>query len=121
MITSFQIQQYFTIEFIENTNALEKNIFFFIDPPYYNKGSSLYTNFYKPKDHENVAKAILALDKPWIMTYDNVEEISKLYQDCRQYPFNINYSLQTKRKGNELLITSDDIYFGNELNRYQQV
>ncbi|WP_373755440.1 MULTISPECIES: DNA adenine methylase [Neisseria] len=109
------------IEFIKNTNSLVQKIFFFIDPPYYNKGSSLYTNFYKPKDHADVAQAILILDKPWIITYDNVEEISKLYQNCRQYPFNINYSLQTKRKGSELLITSDDIYLGNELTRYQSV
>lgn len=83
--------------------------FFFIDPPYYKKGSSLYTSFYNPQDHQLVADAIKKITKPWIITYDNTPEIYDLYNGYRRIPFNINYSLQTKRKGIELLITSKNL------------
>lgn len=108
------------IDFMNSSNSFSKNTFFFIDPPYYNKGASLYTNFYRPEDHALVAKAVSSLNRPWLVTYDNTIEISKLYENYRQHSFNINYSLQTKRKGDELLITSNDIYIGNELNKYRK-
>ena len=107
------------ISFMKNMELLDKNIFFFIDPPYYNKGSSLYTNFYKPEDHANVCNYISKLTKPWLITYDNTEETRELYKNYRKFSFEINYSLQKKRKGSEILITSDNIYIGNEINRYQ--
>ena len=107
------------ISFMKNMELLDKNIFFFIDPPYYNKGSSLYTNFYKPEDHANVCNYISKLTKPWLITYDHTEEIRELYKNYRKFSFEINYSLQKKRKGSEILITSDNIYIGNEINRYQ--
>jgi DNA adenine methylase len=79
---------------------------FCIDPPYFNKGSSLYTNFYNPDDHAAVSQAVLGLDRPWILTYDNTPEISHLYKARRQFSFDVNYSVQTKRVGTELLVAS---------------
>ena len=107
------------VKFMENSKMLPKKTLFFIDPPYYAKGSSLYTNFYKPEDHKLVASAVKNLIQPWIVTYDNTKEISVLYENCEQNDFNINYSLQNKRKGSELLITSDKVYIGNEIKSYQ--
>ena len=77
-----------------------------IDPPYYNKGQQLYTNFYKHEDHVNIARKLSETNLPWLLTYDNTPEISDLYREFAQYEFNISYTLATKRKGNELLITS---------------
>lgn len=107
------------IEFMSTSNNLPQSTLFFIDPPYYNKGASLYTSFYKPEDHTVVAQAVKALAHPWLVTYDNTAEISQLYKECQQYPFNINYSLQVKRKGSELLIASKYIHIGTELAKYQ--
>lgn len=77
-----------------------------IDPPYFNKGSSLYTSYYKPDDHKHVSDAVLKLSRPWILTYDNTPEIAQLYMSRRQFCFDVNYSLQTKKIGTELLVTS---------------
>ena len=49
------------------------------------------------------------LDWPWIVTYDDGPEIRSLYRSRRQYCFDINYSLQEKRVGTELLIASKGI------------
>lgn len=89
--------------------------FFCIDPPYYNKGSSLYTSFYKPDDHLKVSQKVLGLDRPWILTYDNTPEISKLYETRRQFSFDVNYTLQTKRVGKELLVVSKNLRIPSEI------
>ncbi len=86
--------------------SLPHNSLLFIDPPYFKKGPELYTNFYKPDDHDKLAKKVLTINRPWIVTYDNVEDIRKLYKSCRQYTFGINYSLNQKRVGSELFIVS---------------
>jgi len=95
------------IQFLrESEKKLSENTFYCIDPPYFMKGSSLYTNFYGPNEHEAVAEAILNLKHNWIVTYDYAEEIRALYSQRRQFMFDINYSIQTKRVGSELLIAS---------------
>lgn len=95
------------IEFIANkSNIISPTAFFCIDPPYFNKGSSLYTSFYKPDDHRDLCAAVSKLDNPWIVTYDDTPEIRKLYRHRRQFSFDINYSVQTKRVGTELLVAS---------------
>jgi DNA adenine methylase len=86
-----------------------------VDPPYYSKGSSLYTNFYGPSEHERVSSTVLALRHPWIVTYDDVEEIRAIYRKRRQFSLAINYSIQTKRVGSELLIASKGIRLPKEV------
>lgn len=95
------------LDFISSMDAnLPSRSFLCIDPPYYNKGSSLYTSFYGKDDHLAVSQAVLGLDRPWVLTYDNVPEISHLYKARRQFNFDVSYSVQTKRVGTELLIAS---------------
>ena len=95
------------LQFIrEMDETLPDRSFFCIDPPYFNKGSSLYTSSYNRDDHLAVSQAVLGLTRPWILTYDNTPEISHLYKARRQYGFDVNYSVQTKRVGTELLVAS---------------
>ena len=85
-----------------------------VDPPYYNKGSSLYTSFYKPEDHAELAHRIAELTVPWVVTYDNCSEISSLYQNYAQYTFSVNYSVQSKRKTSELLVAAPELRISEE-------
>lgn len=95
------------LDFIKDVDAnFPTSTFLCVDPPYFQKGQGLYTSFYEPKDHAVLANAILRTEKPWIVTYDNVDTIGHLYRSRRQYEFDINYSVETKRKGTELLIAS---------------
>ena len=86
--------------------CLPEKMFFCIDPPYISKGSDLYTSLYCRKDHAVLAKGVMALDMPWILTYDNISDISALYRGYRQFEFDINYSLAEKKRATELLIVS---------------
>lgn len=95
------------IKFIDHVEQrLPPDTFLCIDPPYFGKGSSLYTSFYKRKDHEKVADRILKLKSPWILTYDYCKEIHDLYTERRQFQFSLNYSAMNKRLGTEILIAS---------------
>ncbi|EXI62811.1 hypothetical protein MHD_06715 [Mannheimia granulomatis] len=93
------------IDFIKKLENQE-NLVLMIDPPYYNKGQTLYANFYRHDDHAKIADILTNTTLPWILTYDNTLEIIELYQDFNKYSFSINYSVAKKRVGNELLIAS---------------
>ncbi|MBV4429478.1 DNA adenine methylase [Clostridium tyrobutyricum] len=89
---------------------LKHKSFIFFDPPYYKKGSSLYTNFYKPDDHLSLANKIKNIKKhSWILTYDNTEEIKKLYKGFKSQIYRLNYSAKNKYKGEEVIIYSRSI------------
>ena len=108
------------IKFMEYSDAtLPNKTFFCVDPPYFNKGSSLYTNFYQKSDHTSVAQAASKLQHPWVLTYDNVYEIQALYKANRQFAFDINYSLQVKRVSTELLIASKGLKLPQEVRSSQ--
>lgn len=105
------------IDYVEK--QLPCDTFLCIDPPYFSKGSSLYTSFYKREDHEKVAERILRLKQPWILTYDDCEEIHGLYRARRQFQFSLNYSVQKKRLGTELLIASKGLRIPDDLRASQ--
>ncbi len=83
----------------------------FLDPPYYLKGSKLYTSFYKHDDHVKVAEAIKSSPhKHWIVTYDNVEQIENIYDLTDKVIYNLRYSLNHKSTGgSEILFHSPNV------------
>ena len=97
------------------SEQLPESTFFFIDPPYFGKGQGLYTNFYTPDDHGRLASKILEITNPWVVTYDSVPTILQLYQEKNRYQFDINYSVEIKRRGTELLIASSDLILPYEV------
>ena len=75
-----------------------------LDPPYFKKGPGLYTNFYQPEDHAELADAVSIITKHWMVTYDDTPEIRGLYSRYPMYIYGLNYSAQLKRVGTELLV-----------------
>ena len=92
----------------------EDNAFVYFDPPYYNKGKVLYTNFFTYKDHIKISNLIKSLKCPWMLTYDNSEDIKKLYDNYSGFLFDLNYSVANSGKNSELLYLSQKIPFSIE-------
>lgn len=67
------------ISFIR-TNANDPGIVWFIDPPYTVAGRRLY--LHSEIDHEKLFNETAKLCGPFLMTYDNTEEIRGLAKDC---------------------------------------
>lgn len=104
----------FNLDGVSLLNRLEKkknksNYFIFLDPPYYQKGKSLYLNHYIDENHKSLSKFLEKSSLKWIMTYDDVSYIQNLYAKMRKSKFVINHSAFEARKGKEILIFSDNI------------
>lgn len=92
------------------TRKLPPKSFIYLDPPYYAKGSRLYTDYYRHDDHKRIAEYIQnAVTQPWIVTYDNIKEIALLYSGRRSRTYDLNYSACTHRKGTELMLFCDSL------------
>jgi len=86
----------------------KKNAFIYLDPPYFEKGATLYLNHYKKEDHEALANKLNnSPDAFWLLTYDNKKEIKSLYPDRKIVNFSLNYNAYESRKGREVMILSD--------------
>lgn len=83
-----------------------QNVLFFIDPPYYVKGDTLYLNSLEENYHTKLAQFLK--DNPelaWVVTYDDCQEIRDLYKGWATIrPFALNYAAANRRKGAEVLI-----------------
>lgn len=85
---------------------LPKRALINIDPPYFAQGQALYLNFYKAQDHADLAEVVRGLSHHWMVTYDNVPEISMLYRGFPQHTSSLIYYAQIKRRANELMVLS---------------
>lgn len=83
----------------------------YMDPPYFQKGSGLYDNFYKEEDHIRLANFTEKLLVPWIISYDNVPQIRALYQKRKAISYSLHYTAQDKSQGSEYMAISDNLRF----------
>jgi DNA adenine methylase len=84
--------------------------FLYLDPPYMN-GQALYGikgDTHKTFEHESLAEMLLKRDR-WIMSYNDCEEIRKLYKDYRILPIEWIYGMSKDKTSKEILILSPDI------------
>lgn len=82
--------------------------FVYFDPPYFNKGKQLYKNFFIEKDHQQIFDLIDQLPCPWMVTYDNAEEIKRIYGNHTCWYFDLVYGVANSGKTSEVLFISDD-------------
>jgi len=91
------------------TNSRKQNVIFYIDPPYFNKGESLYRYFYKLSDHKRLAEALKKAKFPWILSYDSHHVIEFLYEDFFIRKHKFQYSAGVPKKDDELLISNFEL------------
>lgn len=101
------------VDFLKTCNAnLPEKSFVYLDPPYFVKGQELYMNFYNHEDHFHLSNFVLEeLNKPWMVSYDDVPEIKSLYSKAHatEEPYLLPYSASKERKGKEIFFLSPDL------------
>jgi DNA adenine methylase len=96
-------------------NRLPKKSLIYLDPPYYYKGKELYMNYYDYKDHKEISEAIKQVTMvKWVITYDDVGPINKLYKGFDNYSYLLNYSAANSGKGREIIIFSQNMKHASE-------
>jgi len=90
-------------------NTLPENCLIYLDPPYYVKGKALYYDYYSHEDHVRVAKLMTSKVRRqrWIVSYDNVQPIRKMYAGCRRLVYEVGYSAREVRQGSEVMFFCD--------------
>lgn len=111
---NIEVYRYDAIDLIKNVIKFTRYSLTFFDPPYYDKGPDLYTNFYNHSDHVKLAKVIhrYMKNRYWILTYDIADEIEKLYSKYDKEIYYLNYSIATPTKGQEFMFFSRKIQKG---------
>ncbi|HCM9117670.1 DNA adenine methylase [Enterobacter asburiae] len=104
--------------FLDNVvSKFKKDTLIYLDPPYYVKGKGLYQNHYGHEDHLSIAKTIKQNNMhPWIVSYDNTEEINDMYSGLRKVEYGINYSAQSRYQGPEVIFFCDSITIPDDSN-----
>jgi DNA adenine methylase len=95
----------------------------YLDPPYYEQGRKLYYDYYKQEDHADLARFIAAKmqNRFWIVSYDNVTPIKKMYSDFRSVVYNVGYSARETRTGKEVMFFSPTLATPDLVGPVQQV
>ncbi len=104
------------VKTIQKKRICENTIFYF-DPPYYLKGPSLYLNHYKRDDHRKVSEAIQKIkNSKWIVSYDNVDEIKKLYSGFGRIEYSFLHVANKIKEGKEVLFYSKNLAVSSDQN-----
>jgi DNA adenine methylase len=96
-------------------SAPGKNVFLFLDPPYYSatrsalygKNGALHKNF----DHQRFADSMKSCPHRWLITYDDSEFIRELFSFAFIIPWQLTYGMrnitpQSNQTGKELFISN---------------
>jgi DNA adenine methylase len=103
------------LAFISTLDKKRDEIFIYLDPPYYQKGSDLYMNFYNTKDHEKLSRHVHKMKKKWMVSYDNHEFILNLYATQKRIIYKLSQSA-SNRIGDEVLIFSEKVEYKESIN-----
>lgn len=110
---SIHIYNLDAVDFLKKCNTeLPEKSFVYLDPPYFVKGQELYMNFYNQDDHFHLSNFVLEeLNKPWMVSYDDVPEIKSLYSKAHatEEPYLLPYSASKERKGKEIFFLSPNL------------
>jgi DNA adenine methylase len=93
----------------ETIPALPENTFVYLDPPYYLKGEDLYQNYYQHADHEQIARLVQGLQRPWLVSYDAAPEILAMYEGFPYLTYALGYSAAEVYEGQELMFFSEGL------------
>ncbi len=94
---------------VELLPKLPRRHFLYLDPPYYVKGRRrLYVNGYHHADHQAVAES-MAKRRRWMVSYDDVPAIRKLYRGYPSVRYRLAYSAGDRLTGAEVAYFSPDL------------
>jgi DNA adenine methylase len=104
-------------DYEEIINKEGKDVFIFLDPPYYSATkSALYGkngNLHKSFDHKRFAKNMRNCPHKWLITYDDSQYIRDLFSFANIIPWNLTYGMRNITENSDL--TGKELFISNYL------
>jgi DNA adenine methylase len=93
------------------------NLFFYLDPPFFEEAEALYRYFFIDKDHEELRDYLLQLQDKWLLSYDSAEQVRALYGEAlekrtngaKHHNIELIYTLakvSQRKRGKEVIISN---------------
>ena len=94
-----------TVTNLDFSKVIQPGWAIYLDPPYYQRGNSMYPISMTSAEHENLAN-IIRNQSNWVISYDDCPEIRCLYGDCDIRTLEWKYSAGIGKNvtGKELII-----------------
>lgn len=89
----------------------------YLDPPYFIKGNDLYQCSFTLRDHQRLASCLRHTNHSWLLSYDDCEEIRKLYSWAHITVLDVNYSitaLKDKTTGERIARTKSELLISGQ-------
>ena len=95
-------------------------VFYYLDPPFFEKADALYRYYFRRRDHERLRDALLNLKQKWLLSYDSAEQVEALYgqaiasstNGAKKSAVEILYSLsklKERKRGKEIILSNLEI------------
>lgn len=100
-----------TINLVQQQPYKNQEVFYYFDPPFYEKASKLYRYYFVDEDHVALRNCLTELKQPWVLSYDPAPRIKELYSNHFTNFKNISllYSASSNmelQESNELVVTN---------------
>lgn len=98
-------------DFAVAMSADDTPCFYYLDPPYYAKGSQLYVHAMSDDCHKRLAEILKQESRPWLLSYDDAPIIRELYGWAKFTELEVTYTnatwikKQKRPKNREVAIT----------------
>jgi DNA adenine methylase len=104
----------YNLDALDFTNRIVQqlgpNSLTFYDPPYIGNGEDyLYLNNYQIEDHVALARRIVQLKTPWLVTYDEAALQNEMFQRQRRVVYWLHYTSQNRFEGKEVMFLSHNL------------
>ncbi|HEX7314344.1 MAG TPA: DNA adenine methylase [Pyrinomonadaceae bacterium] len=91
-----------TISKIENLGYKQNEVFYYLDPPFFNKAENLYSYYFDDDKHTELHNALMKLRQPWLLSYDKADSIIEMYSHNGYGPKHIDILYSVGPSGNRL-------------------
>gem|GEM_PF-1266783 len=100
-----------TIKKVESWRHEDEEVFYYLDPPFYEKAARLYRYYFENGDHETLHNRLVRLRQPWLLSYDPAPSIQELYSHNGQGPKRVD--LLYTASGNGTLVEAQELIVTN--------
>ncbi len=106
--------EFFEADVFDSINRLkqrrcykDRSVWMYLDPPYFGWGDNLYLCKFSRSEHQRLARRLKhERDLPWVLSYDDTEDVRESYKDLHPSVIDVNYFMHTHREARELVMSN---------------